>query len=161
MRPTWVGKPSRKVKAGTGHKHAVFSLVERGGYVRSTHLSGKVFDGIKESLKANVSPDAILMTDDARLYKKIAKQFADHQSVNHSQGEYVRGDAHTNTIEGFFSVFKRGMIGTYQNCSGDHLHRYLSEFDFRYNHRASLEINDNQRVVDALKGIEGKRLTYR
>lgn len=159
---TYVGrKQGRKVKSGVGHKHTVFSLVERGGKVRSTHISGKVFDGIKASLKANVSPDAVLMTDDARMYKKIAKQFADHQVVNHSTGEYVRGNSYTNTIEGFFSVFKRGMVGTYQHCSGDHLHRYLSEFDFRYNHRASLEIDDNQRVVDALKGIEGKRLTYR
>lgn len=159
---TYIGrKPGRKVKAGPGHKHTVFSLVERGGKVRSQHITGKTFDGIKAQLTATVSPDAVLMTDDARMYRKVAKQFADHQSVNHSAGEYVRGDAHTNTIEGFFSVFKRGMIGTYQHCKGDHLHRYLSEFDFRYNHRASLEIDDKARVVDALKGIEGKRLTYR
>ena len=159
---TYIGrKPGRKVKRGPGHKETVFSLVARGGNVRSTHITGKVFDGVKAALKADVSPEAVLMTDDARMYHRIAKQFADHQTVNHSQGEYVRGEAYTNTVEGFFSVFKRVMSGTYQHCGSQHLHRYLSEFDFRYNHRASLEIDDKQRVVDALKGIEGKRLTYR
>lgn len=158
---TYIGrKPGRKMTRGPGHKHTVFSLVERGGTVRSKHISGKTFDGIKASLKANVSPDAVLMTDDARMYRNIAKQFADHQAVNHSANEYVRGEAHTNTIEGFFSVFKRGMVGTYQHCSGEHLHRYLSEFDWRYNHRAALEIDDKTRLVNALKAIEGKRLTY-
>lgn len=100
------------------------------------------------------------MTDDARMYRKIAKAFAEHKSVNHSAHEYVRGDAHTNTIEGFFSVFKRGMTGVYQHCSSDHLHRYLAEFDFRYNHRTSVGVDDNQRTNAALKAIEGKRLTY-
>ena len=100
------------------------------------------------------------MTDDARMYKKIAKQFADHQSVNHSAGEYVRGNAHTNTVEGFFSVFKRGMTGVYQHCSSEHLHRYLSEFDFRYNNRIALEIDDKQRAEKLLSGVVGKRLTY-
>lgn len=159
---TYIGrKPGRKVRQGVGHKEMVFSLVERGGKVRSKHITGKTFDGIKAALKANVSSEAVLMTDEARMYRKIGKQYADHQTVNHGKDEYVRGEAYTNTVEGFFSVFKRGMVGTYQHCSGDHLHRYLSEFDFRYNHRASLEIDDKQRVVDALKGIEGKRLTYR
>jgi len=159
---TYIGrKPGRKLARGHGHKETVFSLVERGGNVRSTHITGKTFDSIKAALKANVSPEAVLMTDDARMYKKVAKEFAEHRSVNHSAGEYVRGDAYTNTVEGFFSVFKRGMVGTYQHCSGKHLHRYLSEFDFRYNNRASLEISDSERVVEALKGISGKRLTYR
>lgn len=159
---TYIGrKPGRRVRAGHGHKETVFSLVERGGNVRSTHITGKVFAGVKRALKQNVSGDAVLMTDDARMYRKIAKQFSDHQAVNHSKGEYVRGDAYTNTVEGVFSIFKRGMIGTYQHCGSQHLHRYLAEFDFRYNHRASLGIEDGARVVDALKGIEGKRLTYR
>ena len=127
----------------------------------SSATTGKVFAGVKRALKDNVSPDATLMTDDARIYRKIAKQFADHQAVNHSQEEYVRGDAYTNTVEGFFSVFKRGMVGTYQHCGSHHLHRYLAEFDFRYNHRASLEIDDKARVTHVLEGIEGKRLTYR
>lgn len=159
---TYIGrKPGRKVRAGHAHKETVFSLVERGGNVRSTHITGKVFAGVKRALKQNVSGEAVLMTDDARMYRKIAKQFADHQAVNHSRGEYVRGEAHTNTIEGVFSIFKRGMIGTYQHCGSQHLHRYLAEFDFRYNHRSSLGIEDGARVVDTLKGIEGKRLTYR
>jgi transposase-like protein len=160
---TYIGrKPGRrKARAGAGHKNTVFSLVERGGTVRSTHITGKVFAGVKRTLKKNVSGEAVLMTDDARMYRKIAQRFADHQAVNHSAGEYVRGDAHTNTIEGVFSIFKRGMIGTYQHCGSQHLHRYLAEFDFRYNHRSSLGIEDGARVVDALKGIEGKRLTYR
>jgi hypothetical protein len=113
------------------------------------------------------------MTDDANYYKAVGKRFADHQSVNHSAEEYVRPHVsfrdgefifdlvHTNTIEGFFSIFKRGMKGIYQHCGEQHLKRYLTEFDFRYNHRASLGYGDTERTVAALKGIEGRRLTYR
>jgi ISXO2-like transposase domain len=115
----------------------------------------------RDALKKNVSPDARLATDEARMYRKIAKRYAEHLTVNHSANQYRDGDASTNTIEGFFSTFKRGMNGVYQHCSGDHLHRYLAEFDFRYNHRAALEVDDTQRTRDVLKGIEGKRLTYR
>jgi len=159
---TYVGrKPGRDKRRGHSHKETVFALVERGGNVRSTHITGKTFAGIKRSLKKNVSPEARLMTDSARLYRNLGKKFADHQSVNHSKGEYVRGDAHTNTIEGVFSVFKRGMTGTYQHCESQHLHRYLSEFDFRYNNRASLGVSDHGRTANALKAIEGKRLTYK
>jgi transposase-like protein len=159
---TYIGrKPGKKMRPGAGHKHMVFSLVERGGTVRSTHITGKSFDGIKKALKGNVSPDARLATDEARMYRKIAKRYAAHLTVNHSANQYRDGDASTNTIEGFFSTFKRGMTGVYQHCSGDHLHRYLAEFDFRYNHRAALAVDDGQRTRDALKGIEGKRLTYR
>lgn len=159
---TYIGrKPFRKKgRAGFGHKNTVFALVQRDGKARSFHITGNKFDGIKRALKKNVSPDATLMTDDARLYRKIAKQFADHQAVNHSKDEYVRGEAYTNTIEGFFSVFKRGMTGIYQHCSSEHLHRYLSEFDFRYNNRAALDVNDKQRADKLLEGIVGKRLTY-
>jgi transposase-like protein len=139
---TYIGrKPGMKRRPGPSHKEQVFSLVERGGQVRSFHITGPMFDGIKKALKESVSPDARLATDDARMYRKIAKQFAEHMVVNHSKGEYVNGDAGTNTIEGFFSVFKRGMNGVYQHCGSQHLHRYLAEFDFRYNHRASLEID--------------------
>jgi hypothetical protein len=91
---------------------------------------------------------------------KIAKEYAEHLTVNHSKDEYVRGDASTNGIEGFFSVFKRGMDGIYQHCSNEHLHRYLSEFDFRYNNRIAPEINDKQRAEKIVEGIVGKRLTY-
>ena len=158
---TYIGRKwNKRVRPGAGHKEVVFTLVQRGGGARSVHITGKTFVGIKRSLKANVAKDAVLMTDDARMYKKIAKQFADHKSVNHSAGEYVRGDAHTNTVEGFFSVFKRGMTGIYQHCSSEHLHRYLSEFDFRYNNRIALEVDDKQRADKLLAGVVGKRLTY-
>ena len=158
---TYFGRvPGKRIKAGTGHKEMVFALVERGKGVRSFHISGAKFDGIKEALKGNVSPEAILMTDQARMYRKIGKQFTDHQSVNHAKGEYVRGEAYTNTIEGFFSVFKRGMKGIYQHCSSDHLHRYLSEFDFRYNNRTAMDVTDAQRAEKMIQGIKGKRLTY-
>lgn len=160
---TYIGrKPgAKKGRAGYGHKNTVFALVEREGTVRSTHITGKTMDGIKAALKANVATEAKLMTDDARMYRKIARQYAEHKVVKHSAGEYVRGDAHTNTIEGVFSVFKRGMTGTYQHCGSQHLHRYLSEFDFRYNNRTALGIDDGERARNALRGIEGKRLTYR
>jgi hypothetical protein len=157
----WGKKPGKHwQRAGHGHKETVFSLLERGGMVRSTHITGKFFAGIKRSLRANVDPESVLMTDSARFYRNIAKRFADHQAVNHSKGEYVRGDAHTNTIEGYFSVFKRGMFGTYQHCGWQHLHRYLAEFDFRYNNRAALEINDRERADNVLRNVSGKRLTY-
>ena len=159
---TYIGrKRGKQMRPGAGHKHMVFSLVERGGKVRSTHITGKSFDGIKKALKSNVSPDARLATDEARMYRKIAKRYAEHLTVNHSANQYRDGDATTNTIEGFFSTFKRGMNGVYQHCSGDHLHRYLAEFDFRYNHRVALEVDDKQRADNALAGIGGKRLMYR
>ena len=159
---TYIGrKPGRRKASGWGHKEMVFALVERNGKARSVHITGKAFAGIKRALKDNVSPDARLATDEARMYRKIAKQFAEHLTVNHSQDEYVRGDASTNSIEGFFSVFKRGMNGVYQHCDSQHLHRYLSEFDFRYNNRVALGVSDADRTSAALLGIGGKRLTYR
>ena len=159
---TYIGrKKGSKLQRGFGHKNAVFALVERGGKVRAVHLSGEKFDAIKTELKANVSLDATLMTDEAKMYVNVGKQFADHQVVKHSVREYVRKNAHTNTVEGYFSVFKRGMKGVYQHCSSEHLHRYLAEFDFRYNNRTALGIEDAERAANALKGIEGKRLTYR
>jgi transposase-like protein len=144
---TYVGrKPGTKVRRGAGHKEVVFSMVQRGAQVRSIHITGKFFVGIKRSLKKNVSDEAILMTDSARFYRNIAKRFADHQSVNHAAGEYVRGDAYTNTVEGYFSVFRRVMTGVYQHCKWTHLHRYLAEFDFRYNNRVALKVNDAERA---------------
>jgi hypothetical protein len=158
---TFIGKKKgRKVRAAWGHKHAVFSLIERKGEVRSVHLSGKMFDGIKASLAKNVSNKARLSTDEAKMYTRIGQQFAEHLTVKHKDYEWKRGDAHTNTLEGYFSVFKRGMKGIYQHCSGDHLHRYLAEFDFRYNNRAKLGVVDSERADRLVKGIVGKRLTY-
>jgi transposase-like protein len=155
------GAPPKNKRRGYGHKNTVFALVERGGTVRSTHITGPLFAGIKSALKANVADDANMMTDDARIYRKILKPYSSHNVVKHSAYEYVRGEAHTNTIEGVFSVFKRGMIGTYQHCGPQHLQRYLAEFDFRYNHRTALGITDSERTVAALKGSEGKRLMYK
>lgn len=158
---TYIGRrKGMKPVRGGSHKQKVVSLVERGGKVKSRRIDGNMFKGAKSALKM-VSKDANLMTDQARMYSNLGKKFASHNTVNHSIGEYGRGPVHTNTIEGFFSVFKRGMKGVYQHCSEEHLPRYLAEFDFRYNHRASLGIEDGQRMVDTLKGIEGKRLTYR
>lgn len=159
---TYVGrKKGAPVRGGWGHKQAVFTLVERGGKARSFKIPGKAFDTVKVEVLKNVSPDAKLMTDQNRIYNSMHKYVAEHQSVNHSIKEWKRGDAHTNTIENFFSVFKRGMKGVYQHCSEDHLHRYLAEFDFRYNHRSALDVSDAERCDAVLEAIWGKRLTYR
>lgn len=159
---TYIGRRrnSGKKRAGPHSKMAVFALVERQGKVRSTYIGGKLFDGIKAGLK-QVDPSANLMTDQATWYNNLGKGFASHERVNHSIKEYVRGNAHTNTIEGFFSIFKRGMKGVYQHCREDHLQRYLAEFDFRYNNRQALGVDDTERAEILLKGIQGKRLTYR
>ena len=99
-----------------------------------------------------------MMTDEGTYYREVGREFASHEMVNHKQEEWVRGMAHTNTAEGFFSIFKRGMTGVYQHCSERHLHRYLAEFDVRYSNRARLGVNDGERAARALKGIVGKRL---
>jgi transposase-like protein len=158
---TYIGrKKGMKVRSGGGHKHQVFALVDRSsGRVKSKHITS--FADIGGMLREHVSPEAKLYTDQAKMYRKLGKQFSSHESVNHSAYEWKRGDAHTNTIEGVFSVFKRGMIGTYQHCGEQHLKRYLSEFDFRYNNRAALEISDKQRADICLSQIGGKRLTYK
>jgi len=112
-------------------------------------------------LRMHVSQTAHLNTDNATYYKLAKHDFASHKTVNHDANEYVRGDAHTNTAEGYFSILKRGIYGVYQHVSEAHLKRYLTEFDFRYNNRSALGIEDAQRAARILKGIEGKRLTYR
>jgi hypothetical protein len=101
------------------------------------------------------------MTDQARMYRRIGMRFASHESVDHSADEWVRGIAHTNTVEGYFSIFKRGMRGICQHCSERHLHRYLAEFDFRYSNRIKLGVDDVERSARAVRGVVGKRLTYR
>lgn len=159
---TFVGrKPGMKKRRGYAHKNAVLSLVERNGGVRSFHVPNVTAKTLKPYLQDNISPDAHLMTDDAGQYRLIGPEFAEHDVVCHSSGEYVRGDAHTNTVEGFFSIFKRGIYGVYQHVSDHHLHRYTAEFDFRFNYRSRLGFTDFQRAAQALKGIAGKRLTYR
>lgn len=144
-------------RGGVG-KEIVLSLVERGGKVRSHHVQHVTAETLRPILTEQLHASSRLMTDEARQYIPLGKNFAEHQAVNHGIGEYVRGDAHTNNVEGYFSIFKRGMKGVYQHCSADHLKRYLAEFDFRYNER---EISDLERTSVALAGIKGKRLTYR
>jgi transposase-like protein len=153
------GVPKRG--GGFGHKMKVHSLVERGGQVRSVVLDSVSRTAVEKIIRENVSPDARLMTDTAQYYVKSGFGTAEHHMVNHYADEYVRGDAHVNTLEGFFSVFKRGMKGIYQHCEEQHLHRYLAEFDFRYNNRSKLGVEDRARTETALRGIVGKRLKYR
>ncbi|MGH9357478.1 MAG: IS1595 family transposase [Terriglobia bacterium] len=159
---TFIGQKRPKAHGARGyaHKHAVVSLVERGGKVRSTHVNDVNAATLKPILQAQIKVDSMLMTDEASYYRSIGREFKYHFTVQHGIGEYVRGGAHTNTIEGYFSIFKRGMNGVYQHCSSRHLKRYLAEFDFRYNQRVALGIADGARTEAALRGISGKRLTY-
>jgi transposase-like protein len=156
------GKPFSKDRRGRGahNKQAVIALVERGGNVRSFHVPGAYIGEVVKIVRDNISRESRLHTDESGLYKKVGKEFAAHETVVHSMKEYARGDVTTNTVEGYFSIFKRGMKGVYQHCAEKHLHRYLAEFDFRYNYRASLGYNDEDRTIAAIKGGEGKRLTY-
>jgi hypothetical protein len=156
------GKKSRK---GPANKRSIVALVERGGETRMMHLQTADAQSVREALVRNVDRASALHTDESALYTKTGKEFADHRTVKHTAGEYVRYEAdatvHSNTVENVFSVFKRGMVGVYQHCGESHLHRYLAEFEFRYNRRTALEWTDKLRTDAALKGIEGKRLTYR
>jgi len=160
---TYIGnkRPKARNARGYAHKHAIVSLVERGGKVRSHHVNDVNSATLRPILKAQIAAASWLMTDESAVYRSIGKDFGHHFTVEHGIGEYVRGGAHTNTIEGFFSIFKRGMTGVYQHCSSAHLKRYLAEFDFRYNERAALGVGDVRRTELALGGIVGKRLTYR
>lgn len=154
---------SKRKHAGTGGtgKEAVFALVERGGRVRSHHVPEVNAKTLRPILQAQVDGATFVMTDEGGAAKKIGSEFERHGSVNHSIGEYVRGDVHTNTIEGYFSIMKRGITGIYHHVSQQHLKRYLAEFDFRYNERMKLGVSDTERTAKAIKGIVGKRLTYR
>ena len=160
---TYIGRKEgrKKARSGYGHKRAVLSLVERGGSVRSFHVERATVAEIVPIVRANVNRESQLLTDESRLYWSVGTEFADHQAIEHGKDEYVRGDVHTNTIEGVFSIFKRGMNGVYQHCGEKHLHRYLAEFDFRYNNRVRLGVDDKARAERVLQGVIGKRLTYR
>src|SRR5471032_1622261 len=149
-----------KAKGGGSHKMAILSLIERGGEARSFYIERTTSKNIAPIVAKHVDPQSVLNTDEAEHYKTIGRQFAGHGSVSHARGEYVKGTAYTNTAECFFSVFKRGMIGVYQHCDERHLHRYLAEFDFRYNARQKLGVTDTQRTSRAVMGAKGKRLTY-
>ncbi len=156
-----VTKRTKRGKSGLASKRAVVSLVERGGKVRTFHVERATKESVREVIVRNVSRKSTLHTDESRLYVELGTEFAAHKSVRHSANEYVRGIVHTNTVEGYFSIFKRGMKGIYQHCGEAHLHRYLAEFDFRYNNRKALGIEDAERAANAIKGAEGRRLTYR
>jgi transposase-like protein len=151
-------KYRRKGKPGTGAKSKIVSLVERGGRSRSFKVEDIKTVTLHGILRSNASTKSRLMTDEGMGHNF---EFAKHEKVHHGSGEYARGDVTTNTVEGFFGVFKRGMRGTYQHCGSQHLQRYLDEFDFRYSSRAKLGVNDTERAALAIKGAAGKRLTYR
>jgi transposase-like protein len=160
------GAPSRKdIKGGrSGYRNVALTLVERGGKARSFHVTGTTIAELKPVILANVAREARIMTDQAAWYPEIGAEFASHDTVNHAKDEYVRREGDklvtTNTVEGFYSVFKRGMHGVYQHCKERHLHRYLAEFDFRYSNRVKLGVDDLSRADRALQGVKGKRLTY-
>jgi len=139
----------------------VLSLVERDGHKRSYHIANVTAKTVAPILREQISKKAHLMTDEARIYKKVGKEFASHESVQHGIGEYVRGDVTSNTVESSFAILKRGLYGTYHHVSEAHLQRYATEFDFKWNHRSKLGFTDADRADAALKGISGKRLTYR
>ena len=156
------GKAKNRAYAKTLPAHeAVMSLVERGGKVRSRHVADVTAKTLKPIIAEAIAKDSHFRTDQAPVYTEIGTGFASHETVNHSIKEYVRGDAHTNTVEGYFSIFKRGIYGVYHHVSEQHLKRYLCEFDFRYNERIALGVGDDERMTKALSGIVGKRLTYR
>ena len=156
------GKAKNRAYGKTLPSHeAVMSLVERGGKVRSHHVPNVSATTLKPILVDAIAKDAHLCTDQSPVYTGIGAGFASHATVNHSIKEYVRGDAHTNTVEGYFSIFKRGIYGVYHHVSKQHLKRYLAEFDFRYNERIALGVNDQERIAKAIKGAAGRRLTYK
>jgi len=162
MDETFIGRePGTFVRRAYHHKMKVVALVDRTtGKAKSMVVDNLNTATLAKIMDENISREARLFTDDAKMYRRIAKRFADHQTVDHTHGEYGAGEIHTNTIEGYFSIFKRGMKGVYQHCGKPHLHRYANEFAFRYNNRAGHGIDDTSRARSVLMGSAGKRLTY-
>ena len=161
---TFIGQKHKKKEGARGyaHKNAMLSLVDRTtGQSKSFVVKDVTKATLIPILHANIAKEATVYTDEAKQYTGIGKHFADHDFTTHSKGEYGRGVVHTNTIEGYFSIFKRGMKGIYQHCDKKHLHRYAAEFEFRYNNRVANGVDDSQRADIALQSIAGKRLTYR
>jgi transposase-like protein len=164
---TFVGGKDKNKHAHKRHgrggmdKEPVLALVERGGRVRAHHVPAVDADTLRPILKAHLDGASVVYTDGDGAMRLLGAELDKHEWVNHGIGEYVRGDAHTNTIEGYFSILKRGITGTYHHVSQQHLKRYLAEFDFRYNERSSLGVEDAERAARLAKGITGKRLTYR
>jgi transposase-like protein len=162
---TYIGfKRDVPTRRGTAHKHGVVTLVDRdSGQSRWFKIDRCTADQIHPIVLNNISREARLMTDEAKMYRKIGREFAEHGTTTHAAFQYVDltdRTIHTNTVEGAFSIFKRGMRGVYQHCGEQHLHRYLAEFEFRYNNRIANGVDDRARSVEAVKGIAGKRLTY-
>lgn len=157
------GKAKNRAFREPAPKKAVLTLVERDGRATSFHIANVTAKEVRPLIVTNANRASAMMTDESLIYPKIGTEFRSHYTVNHSANEYVRLGSfiHTNTAESFFSILKRGITGTYHSVSEAHLHRYLSEFDFRHNNRSALGVEDAERAAKALKGIEGKRLTYR
>lgn len=152
-------QPTKRGKSGPGQKRAIVSLLDReAGQVRSFHVPTADAATVAKIVRENVHKESRLHTDESRLYIGVGQEFAAHETINHAAKEYARGDVTTNTVEGYFSIFKRGMRGNYQHCAEKNLHRYLAEYDFRYNTR---HLTDGERAVLAIKSGVGKRLTYR
>jgi len=158
-------KKGKKLSGHSSYRNVVLTLVERGGSARSFHVDGTRIADLKPIIHANIARETAIMTDELPAYRDIGRRFASHDAVKHKIDEYARYDGEkvitTNTVEGFYSIFKRGMKGVYQHCKERHLHRYLAEFDFRYSNRVKLGCDDLERTERALSGIIGKRLTYR
>jgi transposase-like protein len=164
---TFFGVKEGETKSrGSAHKNAILTLVERGGAARSFHVERVSKDAVIPIVRDNIARKSHVMTDESTVYGKLGQHFDKHGSVDHSREEYAYTDRvtgvsiSTNTVEGFYSIFKRGMIGVYQHCGEQHLHRYLAEFDFRYSNRVKLGVDDIRRAEIALQGVKGKRLTY-
>jgi transposase-like protein len=155
------GKARNRAYRKPAEKKPVVALVERKGRVRSRHMPEVTAANLRPILEKEIDTTSHLRTDESGVYWKTGEQFATHRTVNHAQEEYVRGDASTNAAENFFSILKRGIYGIYQHVSEEHLHRYLAEFDFRYSNRIGLGVDDVERTERAIRGIVGKRLTYR
>jgi transposase-like protein len=161
---TYYGNTSKRAKGyekGHSYKQQIVALVEPQGKARAVHVKRATAKSVREILVSNVSRQSELHTDESKLYNVVGKEFAAHKTVNH-QIEYVGSEGQsTNAAENFFGIFKRGMVGTYHKCDEQHLQRYVTEFEFRFNNRIGLGVNDKMRAETLLKGIEGKRLTYR
>lgn len=161
---TYIGKPDQTFisgkgwqgKRGTGTKQKVLTMVERGGRAVSVKIDDLTIPTLKKVLGEHIVLDLTLNTDEAQFYKKPGKAFRAHAAVNHGEGEYARGETTTNTVEGYFSVFKRGMKGVYQHCGEQHLQAYLHEFDFRYSNRSALGVEDTERTAKAVTGARGQ-----
>lgn len=167
---TYIGKLAGvpKGKHGSAHKNMILTLVERGGIARSFHIDSATIARVVPIVRKNIATESRLMTDEAHVYKRVGKEFKSHGRVEHAALEYGRTDTidgeqikvNSNTVEGYYSIFKRGMKGVYQHCAEHHLHRYLAEFDFRYSNRSAMGIEDGVRAIKALQGFKGRRLTY-